>query len=154
MRWFEPLKHTKHGTTWLDWMFSTNDMSHSTGFDTGTTSNNPYIFLQKMKTNDGTMLTEPVLERRKIRNCWELVYVDKIFWQWNPGPQLCAFFHFFNAFSPEKVVCVSDFTHFNQANIPIRFSYLSSFQNGLNGPSTIISSHFMIKSIMTIINYA
>ena len=102
MRLFEPLKHTKHGTTWLDWMFSTNDMSHSTGFDTGTTSNNRYIFLQKMKTNDGNMLTEPVLERRKIRNCWEFVYVDKIFWQWNPGPQLCAFFQFFQCIQSRK----------------------------------------------------
>ena len=42
--------------------------SHSMGFDTGTTFNNPYIFLQKMKNNDGNMFTEPILARRKIRN--------------------------------------------------------------------------------------
>ena len=114
MRWFEPLKYTKHGsqTTWLHWMFSKNDMSLSTGFDTGTTFNNPYIFLQKMKNNDGNMFTEPILARRKIRNYWDLVYVDKIFWQWNPGPQLCAFFQFFQCIQSRKGdVCSRFYTY-------------------------------------------
>lgn len=43
--------------------------------------------------------------------------------------------------------------YFSRSNFLIRFSYLSSFQNGFNDHSAIITSHFMIKNVGTILKF-
>ena len=58
-----------------------------------------------------------------------------------------ALYHFPSVSRSNKRSCVPDMKYFESPRIHLGYSYLSSFQDGHNGPSVIISSHFMIKNV-------
>ena len=58
-----------------------------------------------------------------------------------------ALYHFPSVSRLNKGSLVPDMKYFESPCFHLGFSYLSSFQDGHNGPSVIISSHFIIKNV-------